>query len=169
VTPTGYLDKQDVSHITNWINIVQETLNQIDPKELHSDEQNKKQYFIKDGDTYEAQKTIFKIMKRAEKSLVIVDQYLDESIFEYIESLDLIISIKMLTGSKKPFFGKILESFVSERNPNCEARESGSVHDRFLIIDEIEVWHLGASINHAGRKAFAISKISDQLEFSLVF
>jgi len=163
VTSTEYLDKQD-THITYWINILEETLNQIDPKALHTDEQNKKQYFIKDGDTYEAQRTIFKIMKRAKNSLIIVDQYLDESIFDYIGSLDPIISIKMLTGSKKPMFGKILESFVSERHTNCEARESGSFHDRFLIIDKIEVWQLGASINHAGRKAFFINKISDQTE-----
>jgi hypothetical protein len=102
-------------------------------------------------------------MKRAAKELVIVDPYLDDTVFDYIESLDSNIVIRMLTESKKAVFPKLLKAFVLKRS-NVEARECSACHDRFLIIDQNEIWHLGASINHAGKKAFMIIKVSEQME-----
>jgi len=102
-------------------------------------------------------------MKRAAKELVIVDPYLDDTIFDYIESLHSSIGVRMLTESKKAIFPRLLKAFVVKRS-NVETRECSACHDRFLIIDQNEIWHLGASINHAGKKAFMINKVSEQNE-----
>jgi hypothetical protein len=160
-TITGYVSPKDCSHIKTWIKILHATINEVEPEFLREQGREKKQFFIQDGDEYGAKKTIFKIMKRATKELVIVDPYLDDTIFDYIESLDLSIGVRMLTESKKPIFPQLLKAFIVKR-ANVEARECSACHDRFLIIDQKEIWHLGTSINHAGKKAFMISKVSEQ-------
>lgn len=44
-----------------------------------------------------------------------------------------------------------------------EIRRSKEFHDRFIILDDIECWHIGCSIKDAGNKAFMLSKIEDQV------
>jgi hypothetical protein len=162
-TMSGYVSRKDCSHIKSWIQILDATINELEPEFLREEKREKKQYFIQDGDEYRAKKTIFKLMKRAEKELVIVDPYLDDTIFDYIESLHSSIGVRMLTESKKAIFPQLLKAFVVKRI-NVEARECSACHDRFLIIDQNQIWHLGASINHAGKKAFMINKVSEQNE-----
>jgi len=162
-TMSGYVSPKDCSYIKTWIKILHATINELEPEFLREEKREKKQYFIQDGDEYRAKKTIFKLMKRAAKELVIVDSYLDDTIFDYVESLDSSIGVRMLTESKKAIFPQLLKTFVVKRT-NVEARECSTCHDRFLIIDQNEIWHLGASINHAGKKAFMINKISEQNE-----
>lgn len=162
-TMSGYVSPKDCSNIKTFIKILHATINELEPEFLREEKREKKQYFIQDGDEYRAKKTIFKLMKRATQELVIVDPYLDETIFDYIESLDSSIGVTMPTESKKAIFPKLLKAFVVKRT-NVEARECSACHDRFLIIDQNEIWHLGASINHAGKKAFMINKVSEQNE-----
>ena len=51
-------------------------------------------------------------------------------------------------------------------NRNVEAKENEHCHDRFIVIDNNETWHLGASINHAGKKAFMVNKVNNEEEKS---
>ena len=95
--------------------------------------------------------------------LSIVDVYLDDSIFDYLKSLDPGIQTELLTADRKPIFKTLYLPFVTERG-NIEARQSKNYHDRFIIIDDSIIYHLGASINYAGRKAFMIKKIEDDEE-----
>ncbi len=162
-TMSGYVSPKDCSHIRTWIGILHATINELAPEFLREEKGEKKQYFIQDGDKYRAKRTIFNLMKRAERELVIVDPYIDDTIFIYIESLDSSIGVRMLTESKKAIFPQLLKAFIVKK-ANVEARECSACHDRFLIIDQNEIWHLGASINHAGKKAFMISKVSEQNE-----
>jgi len=102
-------------------------------------------------------------MKMASAKLFIVDEWLGDPIFGYLESLDPGIQVKLLTLNRKPIFKTVYLPFVKKRG-NIEARESKNCHDRFIIIDESVIYHLGASINYAGRKAFMINKIEDEQE-----
>ena len=112
---------------------------------------------------YLAKKLLLKTMKRAKKSLAVVDPYLDEEIFDYIESLDISIDICLITGTPKPMFRQLYNALKTKRS-NIEAKEYHLCHDRFLVLNGFEVWHLGASINGAGKKAFMISKVVDSDE-----
>lgn len=96
-------------------------------------------------------------------TLSIVDVYLDDSIFDYLKSLDPGIQNKLLTADRKPIFKTLYLPFVKERG-NIEARQSKNYHDRFITIDDSVIYHLGAFINYAGRKAFMIKKIEDDEE-----
>jgi hypothetical protein len=141
--------------------ILRKTINELEPEFLREEKRGSKQYFFSAGEEYRAKKTIFKLMKRATMTLAIVDLYLDDNIFDYIESIDPAIKVQLLTGSKMPIFTQLYKTF-SASHANVEAKEFSGCHDRFLILDGTEVWHLGASINHAGKKAFMINKVTDQ-------
>jgi hypothetical protein len=103
---------------------------------------------------------LLKIMKRAKKSLAVIDLYLDEEIFDYIESLNETINIRLITAKQKPMFPQIYNALKTTR-PNIEAKIYDHCHDRFLVIDGAEVWHLGTSINGVGKKASMVNKIVD--------
>ncbi len=120
----------------------------------------KKEFYLSAGEEYEAKKAIWGIMKMASTKLFIVDEWLDDFIFGYLESLDPNIQVKLLTANRKPIFKTLYLPFLKERG-NIETRESKNYHDRFMIIDESVIYHLGASINYAGRKAFMVNKIED--------
>ena len=125
---------------------------------------NEEQYYFSQGQTFEAQKKIFELMKRASKSLAIIDPYLDDTIFDYVDSLSGQVELQLLTSTKKPIFPKLLMAFQKKR-PSAEARECSDCHDRFIIIDNVEIWQLGSSINHLGESATMINKVevaSDQ-------
>jgi len=162
-SPSGYALKSHRRNVEEWIEIIREILNTNEPEFLRRIKRPKKEFYLSAGQEYEAKKTIFSIMKMASSKLFIVDEYLDESIFDYLESLDSAIQVKLLTSSRKPIFKTLYLPFA-RKHRNVEARESTDCHDRFIIIDESVIYHLGASINYAGHKAFMINKIEDKEE-----
>lgn len=149
--------------LEKWIKAVQEILNEYEPASLQNIRYDKNQYFLPEDNVHYAMNLLFKIMKRAKKILTVVDQYLDEAIFDYINSLDDLIDIKLITANTKPIFNKLYVTLKTKRK-NIEAKESNDCHDRFLIIDDLEVWQLGASINGIGKKAAMLNKIIDSNE-----
>lgn len=160
---SGYALKSHRVNVEHWIEIVTKILNASEPEFLRQIKRPKKEIYLSAGEEYEAKKTIFGIMKMASTKLFIVDEWLDDSIFDYLESLDPTIQVKLLTANRNPLFKTLYLPFVKKRG-NIEARESKNCHDRFIIIDESVIYHLGASINYAGRKAFMIHKIEDEQE-----
>lgn len=163
-TPSGYTAISDCAHFQRWLDIIQAVLNEIEPEFLRAEKGSKKQYFISAGDNYKAKKLIWKLMSRATHSLAVVDTYLDDTIFDYIESLNPEVAVQLLTGSKKPIFAPLYTS-LKIRRPHIEAKVWADCHNRFLVIDgEQEIWDLGTSINHAGDKAFMIHKVVDPAE-----
>jgi hypothetical protein len=103
---------------------------------------------------------VLDILKGAKKSAAIVDEYLDDTVFDYIDALDPAIRLQLVTGSKKPIFPRLLHALQGTR-PGVEAREASDCHDRFLIVDSVDAWHIGASLNGFGKKAFMINKVTD--------
>lgn len=160
---SGYASKSHKENVEHWIEIVTKILNTTEPDFLRQIKRPKKEFYLSAGEEYEAKKTIWSIMKMASIKLSIVDVYLDGSIFDYLESLDPSIEMKLLTANRKPIFKTLYIPFAKKRG-NIEARESKDCHDRFIIIDESVIYHLGASINYAGHKAFMINKIEDEEE-----
>ena len=135
----------------------------LDPEFLQNESCRKTQFYFDPGDSYSPMKKIFSILNSASKSVAIIDQYLDADVFDYVGSLDSNISVQLITGSQKPIFPKLLHA-LQNKFPKLEARECSHCHDRFLIIDSNEVWHMGASLNGIGKKAFMINKVTDASE-----
>ena len=162
-TTSGYVKQDNCKNFEQWVKIVRDVINECEPEFLRGERGEKKQYFLSAGNVYRAKKLLLKIMKRAKKSLAIVDDYLDEEIFDYIESLDKSVDIQLITANRKSMFRQLYNALKTTRL-NTEAKECHDCHDRFLIVDGSEVWHLGASINGVGKKAFMVNKVIDSDE-----
>lgn len=159
-TMSGYVDPSGCENIGQWVKIVRNIINEYESEFLRAECVGKKQYFLPAGDRYRAMKLLLKIMKRAKKSLSVVDPYLDEEIFYYIESLDASVDVQLITATLKPMFRKLYNALKTTRS-NIEAKVCHDCHDRFLIVDGTEVWHLGASINGIAKKASMVNKVID--------
>jgi len=160
---SGYASKEHRQNVEPWIEIIRKILNINEPELLRQIKRPKREIYLSAGEEYEAKKAIWDIMKMASNKLSIVDVYLDESIFDYLESLDPAIQLKLLTANRKPIFKTLYLPFA-KKHGNIEAKENKDCHDRFIAIDESVIYHLGASINYAGHKAFMINKIEDEQE-----
>lgn len=165
VTMSGYVNKGDCRNIEQWVEIVRNIINEHEPEFLRGERRDKKQYFLSAGDRYRAMNILLKLMKRAQKSLAVVDEYLDEEVFDYINALNTSVNIQLITANQKVMFRKLYNALKTTR-PNIEARECRDCHDRFLVIDGSEAWHLGTSINAVGKKASMISKVVDSDELT---
>lgn len=145
----------------NYQDIIKELLKLYVPEAL--DEYLSKQniYYYSEGNFFEAKRKVIKIMKSANNSIVIIDPYLDDIIFNYIDLIDAEINIKLITSKIKKMFKELLNDLRNIRK-NVDAKQSEGFHDRYIIIDEKEIWHLGTSINYIGKNAFQINKVTDK-------
>jgi hypothetical protein len=162
-TVSGYVHASDCANLAYRAETLRLVVEEYSPGFLRRGVRDKDQYFFAAGEEYRGRKVIYGILKSALISVAIVDEFLDDDVFNYVESLDPAVSVRLITSSKKPIFPKLLHALQAAR-PNVEARESGDCHDRFLILDSREAWHMGASLNGVGKKAFMINKVTDPTE-----
>jgi hypothetical protein len=162
---SNYIEKLDCKKFEQLITAIYEVLKTYQPEYLQGD-QGKTEFNFRKGEVYEAERRVFEIMKKAEKSLIIMDAYSgQEDIFKYIDSIKQLnenLRIQILTQKALPIFKKWLKDLIKIRG-NIEAKKIGNVlHDRYIIIDLSEVWNIGVSPNGIGMKYFTIKKITDK-------
>lgn len=116
---------------------------------------------IKAGAVHDAFVEIRSILKLATLSLEIVDPYVDETLWQLLSTLPEGASIRILTKDMKNDFLLECDKYAQQFKATVEVRTTEAFHDRFLIIDNVHVYHLGASIKDAGKKVFLMSEISD--------
>jgi hypothetical protein len=120
------------------------------------------QYFKK-GMVHTAYSQIRKIILTAQDKVIIVDQYVDGTIFELLKNLnpERSFDVFIITDtSKHSDFEHEKNLFCKEHaNLNIAMYNSIDFHDRFIIIDDERLFHLGASIKDAGKKSFMINEI----------
>ncbi len=113
------------------------------------------------GQIYDAYIFVNDLLKSATKEVVLIDNYIDETIltlFSKYEDLKFTIIIKSINKQLKLDIGK----YNSQYN-NLTIKISTKYHDRFLILDNSEAYHIGASLKDLGKKVFAFSKIDIKL------
>ncbi len=117
-----------------------------------------KQHIFYDGQIFDAYIFVSDIIKSAKKSIKLIDNYIDESTLILFTKRDTNISMKIYTKT----ISKQLQLDLKKHNeqyPEIEIKKFDLSHDRFLIIDEKEVYHFGASLKDLGKKWFAVSKM----------
>jgi len=97
------------------------------------------------------------LIKSAKKSIILIDNYIDESVLLMLSKRDDGVTSTIITRSISDTFKLDLEKH-NKQYPLIEVRETDCYHDRFLIIDNV-VYHLGASLKDLGKKLFAFSKL----------
>jgi hypothetical protein len=111
-----------------------------------------------DGQVFDAYVLASKIIGTAKKSIVLIDNYVDETVLVHLSKKNKNVAVTILTKS----ISKQLQLDVQKANEqygDFKVKQFSQSHDRFLIIDEKEVYHLGASLKDLGKKWFAFSKM----------
>lgn len=110
------------------------------------------------GSQHDAYVQIRGIVQAAKTELLIVDTYIDETLWGLLKNVTHSVDIRVLTMKAKADFSLEARHFIAQHGGHVHARVTNNYHDRFLVIDRKTVWHLGASIKDAGRKAFALTQ-----------
>lgn len=146
-------------------------LENIEEKQLISD-QNFKQLFnaleekslipkqgiFYDGQIFDAYVFIADIIKSAKKDIIVIDNYIDETTLQLFTKRNKNVTCTIYTQKTS----KIVQQDIEKHNaqyPKIELHTFKKAHDRFLIIDQQTVYHIGASLKDLGKKWFAFSKM----------
>lgn len=111
-----------------------------------------------DGQIFDAHQFVSGLIKSAEKSILLIDNYIDESVLALFSKRKPKTEATVYTDG----ISKQLELDIARYNeqyPKIEVKQFKKSHDRFLIIDNQAVYHIGASLKDLGKKWFAFSKI----------
>jgi len=111
-----------------------------------------------DGQVFDAYELTSKIIRSAKHSIVLIDNYIDESTLTHLNKKKKGVQVFLLTKN----ISKELQLDVEKANKqygNFETKTFSQSHDRFLIIDNKDLYHLGASLKDLGKKWFAFSKM----------
>ncbi|MBS4069154.1 MAG: virulence RhuM family protein [Sulfurimonas sp.] len=109
-----------------------------------------------DGQIYDAYAFVNDLLKSAKSEIVLIDNYIDDTVFTLFSKYpNLQIKIYMQTITKQL---KLDYQKYNSQYKNIELQEFKNAHDRFLIIDQKEIYHIGASLKDLGKKWFAFSK-----------
>ena len=116
------------------------------------------------GQIFDAYKFATDLIKSAKHSLVLIDNYVDETTLLMLSKRSKGVSATIYTAK----ISKQLQLDLDKHNdqyPPIQVRTYKESHDRFLLIDETEVFHIGASIKDLGKKMFAFSKMNEPASF----
>ena len=119
-----------------------------------------KQSIFFDGQIYDAYSLIIDIIKRAKQKILIIDNYIDDSILKMLSKKNKDVEVVILT-SQNCNLTKLDISKFNKQYPNLKVSRTNKFHDRFIVIDNKNLYHIGASLKDLGKKCFAISKIED--------
>ncbi len=123
-------------------------------------EENIKQRIFFDGQIYDAYSLIIDIIKKANRKILIIDNYIDDSVLKMLTKKNNNVEVVILTSDKSNIQSIDIQKFNKEY-PILKVAKTNKVHDRFIIIDNKEMYHLGASIKDLGKKCFGINRIED--------
>jgi len=110
-----------------------------------------------DGEIYDAYLFVSNLIKSAKESIVLVDNYIDESVLTMLCKREQNVSATLYTKN----ITAQLELDIKKHNaqyPKITLKKFDASHDRFLILDGKELYHIGASLKDLGKKWFAFSK-----------
>ena len=110
------------------------------------------------GQIYDAYSKIKEIFNKANKKLIIIDNYADSTILDIIKRLE--IDIIIITKTKSLLTKEDILKY-NEQYHNLKIFYDDTFHDRYFILDESTLYHCGTSINKIGSKTFSINLISD--------
>jgi len=112
-----------------------------------------------DGQIFDAYKFASDLIKSAKHSLLLIDNYVDESVLLMLSKRQQEVPATVYTQRITPQLQLDLDKF-NDQYPPIDIRTCKLSHDRFLIIDDTEVYHIGASLKDLGKKWFAFSKLN---------
>ena len=145
----GFAINQRVDRIENNLENLSKEVSKISLQLKTNNLPNQGVFF--DGQIYDAYELMSKIIRSAKKEIILIDNYIDETVLTHLskraENVEAIIYTKSIS--------KVLQLDLERHNsqyPPIQIKELRDSHDRFLIIDQKELYHIGASLKDLGKK-----------------
>lgn len=153
----GYSVNKRIDRIEEDVHYLKEKAKEFDFQIKTSLPSNEGIFF--EGQVFDAWVFVTDIIKLAKKSIVLIDNYADESVLLLLSKRNKSVSATIYTRSQTKQLTLDLQKHNAQY-PEIEIRTFSYSHDRFLIIDNKTVYHIGASLKDLGKKWFAFSKIA---------
>ncbi len=119
--------------------------------------------FFPRGSEHDAYVELKKIIQSAQRSIIIVDPYLDSSILTLLGTCNNSLEIRLISYKLPNDFTLEVANFRKQHSSHTlEIRLTREFHDRFIVIDDVNCFHIGASIKDAGDRAFMINQVQDK-------
>lgn len=150
----GYALNNRMNRIEDNIQSLREKVNQID-LQIHINTIPTQGVFF-EGQVFDAYELFSKIIRKAKTHIILIDNYIDETTLIHLSKKNPKVKALILTHP----ISKELELDIHKVNQqygNFKLKKFNKSHDRFLIIDQKEIYHLGASLKDLGKKLFAFS------------
>ncbi|MGM1431304.1 ORF6N domain-containing protein [Sphingobacterium lactis] len=132
----------------------EEIFKALESGKLHSD----KGIFY-DGQIFDAYTFVADIIRSAQRSIILIDNYVDDTVLTLLGKRGQSVSATIYTKNISNQLQLDLQRYNSQY-PAINVHAFAHAHDRFLIIDGTELYHIGASLKDLGKKWFAFSKMS---------
>lgn len=157
VTQENYLN---LVNVVNRIDSTQsELVSRVEKLENKYPELNEK--VLWDGHMWDAVSCLERLISKAEKGIVLIDDYVDRQTLDILSKKKPQTKAIIITDDRNTNLTQKEIAAFEKQNGNLTIRYSRIFHDRFLILDDKELFYCGASLKDAGRKVFAIGRIHD--------
>ena len=154
------LSNLEQKHITTEIQLINtnskidKVLNALEDKSI-----TPKQGIFYNGQIFDAYKLISDFIRSAKKSIILIDNYIDDSVLMLFTKCKKDVDVAIYTKSISKILKQDIKKFNSQYS-TVKFNKLKTSHDRFLIIDKKFVYHFGASLKDLGKKWFAFSKLN---------
>ena len=152
----GYAVNNRINRIEDQMENIKNKVDQID-LQLHTQLIPTQGIFF-EGQVFDAYALSSRIIRSANKRIVLIDNYIDESTLVHLSKKREGVTVLLLTKTMNKQLNLDLQK-ANEQYGGFELKSFHKSHDRFLIIDDHEVYHLGASLKDLGKRWFAFSKL----------
>ncbi len=115
-----------------------------------------------DGQLYDAYTLIQSLFESANNEIIIIDNYVDRTILDRLVVKNTNVQVIIYTSINSILLGRDINTFNSQYG-GLDVRYTTNVHDRYIIIDQNKIYHLGYSIKDLGKKIFSISESDSNL------
>ncbi len=150
----GYAVSQRFERIENDVHYLKSKVDEID-FQLHTSLPTQEGIFF-DGQVFDAYVFVADLFRKAQESIIIIDNYIDESVLLLLSKKQKGVEVEIYTSSLTKESKLDLKKYRSQY-PDIKINQFNKSHDRFIIIDKETVYHLGASLKDLGKKWFAFS------------
>ncbi|KIM11785.1 MAG: DNA-binding protein [Sulfurovum sp. FS08-3] len=145
------LEKRQITYELKTDEKIEQILNALEEKNKKPNEG-----IFYDGQIYDAYAFVNGLLKSAKKEVVFIDNYIDDTVFTLFSKYPN-IRFKIYTTTLSKQLSLDYQKYKAQYK-NIELQEFKKAHDRFLILDGVEIYHIGASLKDLGKKWFAFSK-----------
>ena len=152
----GHAINHRIEKVENDVFQIKEKVNEIEFQVNTNLPPNEGIFF--DGQIFDAWQFVAQLIKEATESVILIDNYVDESVLMLLSKRNPGVKAAVFTGKISKQFETDLKKH-NQQYPAIDVNIFNKSHDRFLIVDHKDIYHIGASLKDLGKKWFAFSKI----------